>query len=204
MLGDNLRRHASRIDGYFNKRQGKPPYRYRMGHMVDGLLLAVSRVRLAAYVAWLALTGDKTFFQHWEARHIHGAERYMRQHNDAKELGRYREALAGETSGTKEAVKQLGALRIKVKEQARTISNMQQVATLRNKQMDALHAVWCSGGCEGGVGNREELTREKVVEVVRYARRIVEWWNNRAYRDAGHIKDDEGYKAARIEWSDKV
>jgi hypothetical protein len=175
----------------------------RLGKRADKVVAAISRVRLAAYVAWLALTGDTTFFQRWEARHVQGVERYMRDHRDAKELWRYREALAGETSSAREAVKQLGALRIKVKEQARTISNMQEVATLRNKQMDALHMVWCSGGCAGGVGDRENLTRDKVLEAVRYTSRLVEWWNNHAYRDAAFDKDDEKYRVARVEWAKK-
>jgi len=188
---------AGRIDRWLHK---QPPYRSRVTGMVTSLLIVVSRIQLAVYVAWLAITGDKTFFQRWEARHPQGAERYMRDHADAKELWRYREALAGETGSMREAIKQLGALRIKVKEQARTIKNMQEIATLRNRQMEAMHMVWCNGGCAGGVGDRENLTRDKVVEVVRYADRLTAWWNNRAYRDAGH-KDTEAYRAARVPWA---
>jgi hypothetical protein len=51
------------------------------------------------------------------------------------------------------------------------------------------------------VGDRDSLTREKVLEAVRYTSRLVSWWNNRAYRDAGHQKT-EAYLAARVEWAE--
>jgi len=175
----------------------------RLGKNVDKVVAAISRVRLAAYVAWLALTGDTTFFKHWEARHVQGVERFQREQRDARELGRYREALAGETNAVRDAVTQLGALRVRVKQQAWEINNMREIATLRNKQMEALHMVWCSGGCAYGVGDRENLTREKVVEAVAYAKRLSMWWNNRAYRDAGHQKT-EAYLSARVPWGDNV
>ena len=173
----------------------------RLGKNVDKIVAAISRVRLAAYVAWLALTGDTTFFKHWEARHVQGIERFQREQRDARELARYREALASETGSVRDAVTQLGALRVRAKQQAWEIRNMQEIATLRNKQMEALHMVWCSGGCAGGVGDRDSLTREKVLEAVTYTRRLVSWWNNRAYRDAGHQKT-EAYLAARVEWAE--
>ena len=170
----------------------------RLGNRVDKIVAAISRVRLAAHVAWLALSGDTTFFKHWEARHVQGFERFQREQRDARELARYRAALAGETAAVREAVTQLGALRVRVKQQALEINNMREIATLRNKQMDALHMVWCSGGCAGGVGDRENLTREKVLEAVTYTNRLVSWWNNRAYKDAGH-RDDEGYRRTRVD-----
>lgn len=195
MWDDGIRRLAYRLDEV-----GKPPYRRRVSRAVEWAVLRISRVRLAAHVAYLALTGDKVFFAHWEAQHIHGAQRFQREHNDAKELWRYREALGKESASMQEAVKQLGALRIRVKEQARQIQNMQEVATLRNKQLDALHLVWCSGGCVGGVGDEPNLTEEKVKEAVTYTRRLVTWWNNHIYRK--HGKDY--YEAHRIEWDIEV
>lgn len=191
MWDDRIRRLAYKVDEW-----GKPPYRRRVSRAVEWVVLRISRVRLAAHVAYLALTGDTTFFAHWEARHIHGAQRFQREHAAAKELWRYREALAGESGSVREAVTQLGALRIRVKAQARQIQTMQEVATLRNKQLDALHLVWCSGGCVGGVGNEAELTEEKVKEAVTYTQRLVLWWNNRIYRK--HGKDY--YEANRVTW----
>jgi hypothetical protein len=149
---------------------------------VDKIVAAISRVRLAAHVAWLALSGDTTFFKHWEARHVQGFERFQREQRDARELARYRAALAGETAAVREAVTQLGALRVRVKQQAWEINNMR----------------WCNGGCAGGVGDRENLTREKVLEAVSYTNRLVSWWNNRAYKDTGH-RDNEGYRQTRVD-----
>ena len=198
MWDDRIRRLAYRLDEW-----GKPPYRRWASRSVEWVVLRISRVRLAAHVAYLALTGDTTFFAHWEARHIHGAQRFQREMNEARELARYRAALSGESGGTREAVKQLGALRVRVKEQARQIKDMQEIATLRNKQLDALHIVWCSGGCVGGVGNEPELTEEKVKEAVTYTRRLVTWWNNHIYRKHGKDYYEAHRVAHRVEWDDK-
>lgn len=184
---ERLRKLVHRMDGY----------RYRRASRAfDWMLERVSRVRLAAHVAYLALTGDKTFFAHWEARHIHGAERFRREMNDARELARYRAALTGESGSVREAVTQLGALRVRVKEQAHNIRQMQEIAEYRNKQLASLHVVWCSGGCAGGVGCRDDLTREKVLEAVRNTHRLVSWWNNNAFRKYGM----ENYEPHRVAW----
>jgi hypothetical protein len=59
----------------------------------------------------------------------------------------------------------------------------------RNLELDALHYVWCDGGCYGGVHRwqKENLTREIVKEAVRNTARLVTWWNN-------HYEEPEDYK----------
>lgn len=179
MRGDALRRLAARIDRWLHPR---PPYRFPVGRIVERLLVAQSRAGIAVRVAWLALSGDTVFFARWEARHIHGVERFVRDENDRKELARYRAALAGEPGSVREAVRQLGALRLRVKAQATEIDTARVAAERRNRDLAALHLVWCDGGCAGGCGSPETLDKATVEAAVRNTRRLVQWWNNAAYR----------------------
>ena len=60
----------------------------------------------------------------------------------------------------------------------------------RNVELDALHYVWCSGGCEGGVHRFNALppiTDEIVSAAIRNTERLVSWWRGHEYRkDASH------------------
>jgi len=66
-----------------------------------------------------------------------------------------------------------------------TINNLQRLLREKNEKLDALHYVWCSGGCEGGVHrfSDEELTPEIVAEAIRNTDRMVKWFVARAGRD---------------------
>ncbi len=94
----------------------------------------------------------------------------------------------------REAAKQLGHLRLRVAKQAKEIRTMQKVAEYRNKQLASLHVVWCNGGCEGGVGCKDAVTRDVVLEAVRNVTRLVDWWNNHAYRQGA-----DAYEAQKVE-----
>ena len=52
----------------------------------------------------------------------------------------------------------------------------------RNLELDALHYVWCDGGCESGVHRWEggPLTAEVVELAVQNTERLVRWRNNYA------------------------
>jgi hypothetical protein len=189
MRGDLLRRWAAAID---RRLDPKPPYRHRATRIADAIVAAQSRILLAARVAWLALSGDATFFARWEARHIHGVERFIRDQGDAKELARLRAALAEEPHPNLR--EQLGALRLRCEAQAREIRTMQEAAERRNRDLAALHIVWCDGGCSGGVGCREGLDRATVEAAVRNTRRLVRWWNSAAYRKGAAV-----YATERVE-----
>ena len=60
----------------------------------------------------------------------------------------------------------------------REIRNAQIAAELRNVEMDALHYVWCSGGCEGGVHRhtKEALTPEVVAAAIQNTTRLYQWF----------------------------
>jgi hypothetical protein len=186
---------AARIDKALDP---KPPYRHKAGKFVDKFVVADSRIRLAIYAAWLALRGDQVFYQRWEARHIHGVERYVQDH--AREKQRVRLVAAAELAGDRQLKEELGAAILRNKAQAREIRNLQESAERRNRDLAALHIVWCDGGCPGGVGSPETLDRPTVLAAVLSVRRLVSWWNNRQYRDGGHKPTSEDYLRERVDF----
>lgn len=56
-------------------------------------------------------------------------------------------------------------------------------AEKRNRELDALHYVWCDGGCEGGMSRYEKapgrITEELVLAAERNTARMRLWLNNR-------------------------
>ena len=54
----------------------------------------------------------------------------------------------------------------------------------RNRQLDALHFVWCNGGCEAGVHRwtEEKITEEIVLEAERNTQRLRSWFNNNKFK----------------------
>jgi hypothetical protein len=71
-------------------------------------------------------------------------------------------------------------LREKVQEQARQIQIMVDGNHRRNLEMDALHYVWCDGGCKYGVDrwNDRTVTEELVQAAERNTRRLRAWFEN--------------------------
>lgn len=71
----------------------------------------------------------------------------------------------------------------------RQITIQQAAAERRNRDLDALHYVWCSGGCETGVhrfcGHPDEITEDVVATVERQALRLREWYKNRQAKKGG-------------------
>jgi hypothetical protein len=68
------------------------------------------------------------------------------------------------------------------------IRRMQIAAEVRNRQLDAMHYVWCTGGCEGGVHRFDGkgpagLTQEIVDEAIRNTERLKRRWANQRYRE---------------------
>lgn len=65
------------------------------------------------------------------------------------------------------------------------IKDLQSTLKCKNRELDALHRVWCSGGCEGGVHRHieDELTAEMVAFAEYNTRRLRQWYVNKAGRD---------------------
>lgn len=75
---------------------------------------------------------------------------------------------------------------------------MQKAAERKNRELDALHFVWCDGGCASGVHRYDhgELTEAIVVEAERNAKRLRAWWNNAAFKKVWAAMT----KAERDQW----
>ena len=60
----------------------------------------------------------------------------------------------------------------------RHCTNQQHCLHEKNLKLDALHYVWCSGGCNGGVHRWSEntITEEIVLEAERNTKRLREWY----------------------------
>jgi hypothetical protein len=87
--------------------------------------------------------------------------------------------------------KGLAALNKKIVAQARELTIKEQAIKERNLALDALHWVWCSGGCHKGThrfGSEEPITAEHVVVAERNTKRLREWFEaneRRRAREAG-------------------
>ncbi len=59
----------------------------------------------------------------------------------------------------------------------------------KNIALDALHYVWCSGGCTSGVHryDDEKLTEEIVQAAEHNTKRLREWFENRKFRESKGI-----------------
>ncbi len=58
----------------------------------------------------------------------------------------------------------------------------------RNRELDALHYIWCDGGCHGGAhrycGSPDDITEEVVAAAERSTQRLRRWFQNRQYKKA--------------------
>lgn len=76
-------------------------------------------------------------------------------------------------------------LPLHTRNQAKEIGDLLDLVKRKNLELDALHFVWCDGGCASGVHrfDRGELTQEIVDEAVRNTRRLEAWWKSRQARE---------------------
>jgi hypothetical protein len=94
----------------------------------------------------------------------------------------------------------------KVRRQAHQIRQMQVVLERKNRELDALHYVWCDGACSRGVHRWDDalITRELVETAERNTQRLRRWyrvvefrlrlpgaddWQRRRYRAAAAKTD---------------
>ena len=69
----------------------------------------------------------------------------------------------------------------KIENQKRQLSNQDHALRAKNLALDALHYVWCDGGCIGGVhryGEHPPLTEEIVAAAERNTKRLRSWLRN--------------------------
>jgi len=80
---------------------------------------------------------------------------------------------------------ELERLKAKNRHQARQITLLQEGNVARNLDLDAMHFVWCDGGCPGGVHRFTPgliLTEEMVERAERNAKRLRAWYSTVKWR----------------------
>ena len=92
------------------------------------------------------------------------------------------------------------ALRAKVREMGQTIARLQMAVHRKTVELDALHMVWCDGGCPSGVHRYQDedvlVTEEMVALAERNTRRLRSWFNTVKWRLEGW----GGHPATVTEW----
>ncbi len=78
--------------------------------------------------------------------------------------------------------------------QRQSLHFLNQAAHYKNLALDALHYVWCSGGCPGGVCRYTEsaVSEEIVQEAERNTRRLRTWWEARKSKLAREAPSVQG------------
>lgn len=89
-----------------------------------------------------------------------------------------------------------------IKEQKRQITIMRESLETKNKELDAMHYVWCDGGCGGGVHRYDsmkniELTEEIVKIAERNTRRLRTWFINYKFGKKTDEDKDKYFKSFR-------
>lgn len=94
-------------------------------------------------------------------------------------------------------VEELERLKSKNRLQARTITHLIAVLARKNKDLDALHFVWCDGGCPNGVHRYSDvrLTEELVARAERNTKRLRSWYNTVKWRLTSYPTMSEWHNA---------
>jgi hypothetical protein len=81
---------------------------------------------------------------------------------------------------------EIALLREKLRRQAASINDMRQALERKNRELDALHLVWCDGGCPRGVhrwqGEEILVTGELVAAAERNTKRLRTWYEAVKFR----------------------
>jgi hypothetical protein len=129
-----------------------------------------------------------------EARSIHNC------FNEATAEREFRILLAENADSLIRAAEERAAKDAEIERLAEELTRANRNNHERNVALDALHYVWCSGGCEGGVhrfGDRPPLTEEIVHSALYNTRRLVRYFENLEHRKLS----DSGVKA---NWEERV
>ncbi len=75
-------------------------------------------------------------------------------------------------------------LQAKIQRQAADITQMRDALHEKNVELDAMHYIWCDGGCETGAHRWTEntITEEVVQRAERSVRRLRAWFENHEWR----------------------
>ena len=112
--------------------------------------------------------------------------------------------VAGLRAPETEKQKRLLILEKRIHEQRRQLEFQIEALKDRNLALDAMHYVWCSGGCYGGTHQKNHthpllpITEELVQEAERNTRRLREWFNANEYRKAREKEEGRGEMQATL------
>lgn len=91
-------------------------------------------------------------------------------------------------------------LRATMRSMGQTIASLQEQLHHKNMQLDALHMVWCDGGCPSGVHRYQDqdvpITEEMVVMAERNTKRLRHWFDTVKWRLEGW----GGHPATTTDW----
>ena len=115
-----------------------------------------------------------------------------------KQVRRLRAALGSEDTDDVDLKLDVQRLREQVTNLRREVTHQRECLTVKNRQLDALHHVWCNGGCEGGVHRYDSqgasaITEEVVRDAVHSVNRLVTWFNNHEFKHLDGL-DETGVK----------
>ena len=84
-------------------------------------------------------------------------------------------------------------LETKIRSLKHEIDMMRQCAETRNRELDAMHYVWCSGGCIHGVHRYDGRGPAAIDELIvvaaeRNTKRLRAWWENRLNKTSWHLE----------------
>lgn len=101
---------------------------------------------------------------------------------------------------------ELRALRQRCERQGREIAQLNEVLHRKNVELDALHMVWCDGGCVGGVHRWTDgpVTEEVVASAERSVTRLRRWFDHARFRLDRHPRVSEWEREYATRLSAKV
>lgn len=114
--------------------------------------------------------------------------RYQRERLADQAADHEREmALLSVPAREKELLEQNRALETRIRQLRRELTKARENNYRRNLELDALHYVWCDGGCGGGVhrydGQGDKALSEELVQAGEQSiGRLRTWWENHKYR----------------------
>lgn len=91
-----------------------------------------------------------------------------------------------EDGGASPSTRSIQQLEGKLRTLKRQVGWLQQALRERNVSLDAMHYVWCDGGCKGGTHRFTPgpITEEVVAEAERNTKRLRHWFVNHKHRVA--------------------
>lgn len=103
-------------------------------------------------------------------------------------------------------LEELERLKAKNRNQAQQITTLQETLRKKNLELDALHFVWCSGGCTMGVHRFSDvrLTEEMIKIAERNTKRLRAWYNTVKWKLSRYPQLSAWHKASIRGSADKT